>query len=332
MQHWIYGTTFNNVQTVEESIASVYTSDSSIAIVDAFSTDGTYEKLLSLKKEYNLKLSRARCTRGRGRDIALRMCPSDSYAAYIDLDAIYNQNFKRILQSEEDRTLVWQHHSQTAYFSKVESAIRAGGFRDLNGSETLEFAVRAGVEKTLPVQVGTNMKYAGEKIGGRERRYASGLNTIARVARHSIDTARGQGLSKKEFIDYHGYSRLPLYYIAKAEGIYRMLPGLSNIELFMVRAVETLCDHSQFGIGDDRVAFPVPYPLFEEKGKADGVFAEKWKHYRKFQRISPGQNWGGPVLRNREFFVYVINEEGLLNYIAADPYGKMYPHEFEEVA
>jgi len=46
----LYSTVYNNVQYVERSISSVWRPDVEIVIVDSFSTDGTYEKLLSLKK------------------------------------------------------------------------------------------------------------------------------------------------------------------------------------------------------------------------------------------------------------------------------------------
>lgn len=46
----LYSTVYNNVQYVERSISSVWRPDAEIVIVDSFSTDGTYEKLLSLKK------------------------------------------------------------------------------------------------------------------------------------------------------------------------------------------------------------------------------------------------------------------------------------------
>ena len=52
----VYGTVFNNAGTVEESIRSVWKPEYENVIVDNYSTDGTWEKLLELKKEFNLRL------------------------------------------------------------------------------------------------------------------------------------------------------------------------------------------------------------------------------------------------------------------------------------
>lgn len=330
MRLWVYGTTFNNVDTVEESIASVFAPDVGISIVDAYSTDGTYEKLLELKKEYNLVLARAKCSRGRGRDIALRMCPSGSFAAYIDFDAVYNQNFRKILECEANRTLVWQHHSQTCYFSKVETALGRGGFRDLNSFETLEFILRCGVERTLPVQVGRNMKYAFEGFGGRETRYASGLGLYLRLLNVWVDSVRAQGLSYREFTEYYGYLRSPVFLAAWFRGIYRFDPNISNIELFFVRMVETLCDHRDFGISDEWAALVLPHPLLSGR-PVDRVVLERWGSFRKYRRVSPGPKWSFPVLKDRDFIVYAKTELGLKNYVEADPTGKMCLRDFQEV-
>ncbi|WP_404990979.1 glycosyltransferase [Desulfurococcus sp.] len=52
----MYGTVFNNVQYFEESIKSVFNPNYDIIIVDSCSTNGTWGKLLELRKEYNLTL------------------------------------------------------------------------------------------------------------------------------------------------------------------------------------------------------------------------------------------------------------------------------------
>ena len=40
----VYGTVFNNVNTVEESIRSIWRPDYNIVITDNYSTDGIWEK------------------------------------------------------------------------------------------------------------------------------------------------------------------------------------------------------------------------------------------------------------------------------------------------
>ena len=330
LQHWIYGTAFNNVNTIEDTLSSIYSPDSNIVIVDAYSTDGTYEKLLKFKREFNIELYRSRCSRGKGRDIALRKCPQNSFAAYVDFDAVYNNNFKKILDSEYDRTLVWQHHSQTSFFSRVDTAIKAGGFRNLSGFETLEFILRCGVDISLPVQIGRNMTYDHGSFGARERRYASRWKLLYRMAKISIDSIRSQGISYGEFIEYYNYVKIPLYLAAKIRGTFRISKTESNAILFMKRIIETLGNHKDFGIGDDWVALPVPFPLFLDAERPEKIICNIWGSFRKYIRSDSGPKWGFPVLRDRKFIVYTLNEKGLKNYVRNDPYNKTSIIEFQE--
>jgi glycosyltransferase involved in cell wall biosynthesis len=331
VQHWIYGTAFNNLQTIEKAISSVYSPDSNIVIVDAFSTDGTYEKLLTLKNEFNLRLFRARCSRGKGRDIALRKCPINSFAAYIDFDAVYNNNFRKILEAEYDRTLAWQHHSQTSFFSRVDTAVKAGGFRDLSTLETLEFILRCGIDITLPAQIGRNMQYEPSGFGGRERRYASGKKILHRTAKVSIDSIRSQGISYREFVEYYNYVKIPLYLAARIMGTFRISKGKSNVILFLERIIETLSDHRKFGIEDDWIALPVPFPLLSELEMPEKKICEIWGNFRKFVWAGSDSKWGFPILRDRKFVVYTLTALGLKNYIMADPYKKISQQELQEI-
>jgi glycosyltransferase involved in cell wall biosynthesis len=79
----LYGTVFNSIDTIETSLKSVFRSDAESVVVDGGSKDGTYEKLIELSKEFNLKVYRLPgSSRGLGRDYALRKCPENSYASF----------------------------------------------------------------------------------------------------------------------------------------------------------------------------------------------------------------------------------------------------------
>ncbi len=67
----LYGTVYNNASTVEKCIESVWRPGYEVVVVDNYSTDGTWEKLLELRRDFNLKVYRYRCSRGLGRHIAL---------------------------------------------------------------------------------------------------------------------------------------------------------------------------------------------------------------------------------------------------------------------
>jgi len=68
MEYCIYGTVFNNVSTLEESIKSFWRPDAVIVITDNFSTDRTWEKLQELRKECNILLYQYKLNRGQGRE------------------------------------------------------------------------------------------------------------------------------------------------------------------------------------------------------------------------------------------------------------------------
>ena len=50
----LYGTVLNSADTIERSIRSYFRPDADIVI-----TDGTYERLLEISKDYNLRVYRA---------------------------------------------------------------------------------------------------------------------------------------------------------------------------------------------------------------------------------------------------------------------------------
>jgi len=60
----LYGTVLNSADTVERSIRSVFRPDADIVITDGGSRDGTYERLLEISKDYNLRVYRARAQAG----------------------------------------------------------------------------------------------------------------------------------------------------------------------------------------------------------------------------------------------------------------------------
>jgi len=161
----VYGTVYTNAGTVEESIRSVWKPEYEIVIVDNYSTDGTWEKLLKLKKEYNLRLYRYKCSRGLGRNIALHKCPKNSLTAYFDLDTKYNYAFHRIIEAAE----VYGSASAHALVAVDRGyAIRRGGWRDLNVTEDTDFAVRMYPRIHVPVVVGENANQSSHPTSVRE--------------------------------------------------------------------------------------------------------------------------------------------------------------------
>jgi glycosyltransferase involved in cell wall biosynthesis len=188
----VYGTVYNNASTVEESIKSVWKPEYEIVIVDNYSTDGTWEKLLGLRKEYNLRAYRYRCSRGLGRNIALHMCPENSITAYFDLDTRYNYAYHKIIEASQ------AYGSMSApglVVVEKEFAIRRGGWRDLNVGEDSDFAVKIYPKAHVPVIVGENASPGLAPIW-REKRYAKTLlKYVKRLVKIHLDSSIAYGLN-----------------------------------------------------------------------------------------------------------------------------------------
>jgi len=179
----IYGTVYNNVNTVEKSIASVWRPEYDLVVVDNFSTDGTWEKLLALRKEYNLKIYRYHCSRGLGRNIALHRCPRNSVTTWFDLDTIYTPAFHKAIEYCVETEQIIHIGPLIA---KREYIIKKGGWRDLNYAEDIELISRIGFNVHIPIIAGFN-EQASFMPGLRERRYGK----LKRFIKSSLDATRG---------------------------------------------------------------------------------------------------------------------------------------------
>ncbi len=128
MNHCLYGTVYNNANYVRDSVKSFFSPIyDKIVIVDSFSTDGTYEILKEMEKEYNLTILRYKSSRGKGRDYAIRHCPDNSVTAYVDLDVIYNKNLERAMELNIDRLSVVGF--QGTFIAYNETVVGKGGWK-----------------------------------------------------------------------------------------------------------------------------------------------------------------------------------------------------------
>ncbi|ADL19079.1 Glycosyltransferase [Acidilobus saccharovorans 345-15] len=263
----LYGTVLNSVDTVERSIRSVYRPDAEIVVVDGGSRDSTYERLLEIAKDYNVKVYRLPgSSRGRGRDYALRMCPEGSYAAYFDLDDEYNAYFHRAIEwgmaTGSQRPLY--------YLVKRDYAVARGGWRDLNVAEDVEFFARVGLDFHVPVLF--RRPLSGPRRGslmGDARRYVRGtLGAVSRSVRNVVDLIRGNGFKYGELASLPYIRRRPyllvapvplIYTMALVKGIYRYDPLLNNHDLMFKYMVSGLVDPiKEVGADDDHAVFSVP--------------------------------------------------------------------------
>jgi len=277
MEYCIYGTVFNNASTLEESIKSFWRPDATIVITDNFSTDGTWEKLESLKKEYNILLFRYKSNRGQGRNYSLKHCPDDTFTTYVDLDTRYNEAFHKLLEwAPKDKIT----HTYAFFGLRKERFIEKGGWGELNVNEDVETFSRVGFDYFVPVIIKENL-FKGE---GREKRYSRGLKYYIRRFNNIVDGIRGNGFYWKEISLYYKekkYSILPFYIIAKVKGIYRH--GEVDNKILIVRnSLEKIVDPKEIGIGASYFLFGVSNYEYEVIKSVDEIIKSKFSGLRKF--------------------------------------------------
>jgi len=303
----VYGTVFNNVNTVEESIRSIWRPDYNIVITDNYSTDGTWEKLQELKKEYNLTLLRLKSTRGKGRQYALYNCPEDSITAYFDLDNYYNENFHKLLHYAKSTNKIIRAHAFMG--GNREYILRKGGWRtDLNAGEDIEFIARIGFDYYVPVITSYDLYYKNGKHN-RETRYAKNIRLYWRRFRNYVDQITGDALNFKETIitcnKYHGTFTVPIcmlgFLISKFKKSKRYCNKYANSVYNDILSLEKMIDYRKLSIQDKYFAFGIQdwvdflYPSIRK------IVINKLKEKIDYFEIFQCPNW----------IVFVKNKDGL---------------------
>ena len=244
----LYGTVINSADTVERSIRSVYRPDAEIVVVDGGSTDGTYEKLLEISKDYNLRVYRLPgSSRGLGRNFALYKCPEGSYAAYFDLDDEYNKYFHMSI----DWGVAQGAPNPLYYLMSRDYAISRGGWRDLNYAEDVEFFARVGFRYHFPVlyrqRISLPTKQNARPWYLFDQRYAvSKVVAIRRSFRSAVDLVRGTGFTFTELMSSARPALRPAaalaFMVARIKGIYRYDERLNNYDLMFRYMIDGLMD------------------------------------------------------------------------------------------
>lgn len=206
----IYGTVYNNAYVIEDSISSLrralpdFEENYELVIVDNYSNDGTWEKLLRLKRTMrNVRLLRCRCSRGKGRNIALQHTVGD-YVMYVDFDCIFAREIGIIV--ERLRRICTNGEIWNFGFSARKTMVeQVGGWKDLNFGEDWELLGRA-IKRNVKLNIiGVkspihNIRLAKGGVYG-EKRYAQDLITyVLRRVRNLRDTAIGWGLNPAHVI------------------------------------------------------------------------------------------------------------------------------------
>jgi len=260
----LYGTVLNSVDTIEASIRSVFRPDADIVITDGGSTDGTYEKLLEISKDYNLKVYRVPgASRGLGRQLALLKCPEGSYTTNItDLDDEYNVYWHR---SIEWGIATGSPKPLPGHYVR-EYILSRGGWRDLNYGEDNELLARVGFDYFLPVVQGRPVKIAGRGLR-RDARYFQGtISFMKRILVNAVSLIRSFGLKPADLINYYNkWLLMPLftaYIIASFQGIYRYDKLLNNYEFNLYNMLKKSRDPvKEIKADENYVFFEMPYKM-----------------------------------------------------------------------
>lgn len=158
-------TNYNTAPITRDSLESIVSRmkgwDYEIVCTDNFSDDGSYEALAEYRdKGYPIRLIRAKCGRGLGRQIALKQTRGEIIVTF-DLDTVYSDEWKRLLEwyvaRRPDYVLI---ASYSGFYPKA-ALDAVGGWRDVYWYEDIDLWVRLatkGLWRTYPMRCGENHK------------------------------------------------------------------------------------------------------------------------------------------------------------------------------
>ena len=242
---FIYGTVYNNANTIEPVFASLdlIHDEKAFYYVDNFSTDGTWEKLQSMQEKYEIAIMRRKCSRGKGRSLAMNMAKSEASEndmfMYADLDSPFSEiDIKRLtwyIENMEKSSVLFGTH---LCYKDTNFSVE---WRDLNSGEDWErmaHFISAGFDMInfSPDGVwGLNEQVAGY----RELRYSHGISFLLRSLRNLVDIEIGSNFVTFKEYSYQFRSRIPTvlsyflwvpYLYARISGVYTYSKDLSNVE------------------------------------------------------------------------------------------------------
>ena len=216
---YIYGTVFNNKDTVKESIESLsrINVEKRFLITDNYSTDGTYEVLQELKNKYNITLKQVKCSRGKGRELAMELgyhiSNNDDLFMYFDLDSVYTPLFIKYI---EDKIKTLKRNEVFLNMLCYKDANFKILWKDLNNGEDWERIAHFIHEGFIYSNVKSkyyelSSNYIGKQ---REKRYARGIGYYKRMFKNQIDLFHAWNISNfKNLKSYMKYSEAKKWHI-----------------------------------------------------------------------------------------------------------------------
>ncbi len=246
----VYGTVYNNARTVVSCVLSIQRVMNTIGVpweivvTDNYSTDGTYEILSKLMKTFPIKVIRKRCSRGKGRNLALRLS-SGYYVMYIDFDMELKSYASKLIEYYIENADDYTVYMPFGFTTRI-SALRIGGWRDLNHGEDTEFFARAAVRARLVRVLVPTPRHEEWTQGSRRCRYVKErLLYLKRLVKDRLDSFRACAPSYFQFKEIYLRNtpstlgkvlKLLLYLAARTRGLYKYCNFLRNNELVLLKA------------------------------------------------------------------------------------------------
>jgi glycosyltransferase involved in cell wall biosynthesis len=246
----IYGTIFNNRKYLPGVMASLKgLRPYKVYVVDNFSTDGSYEYL---KVRKDTVVVRDHCSRGIGRDVALKMVVSegnkDDLLIMLDFDGCLKPDFYRVVKWARKNL----RQDEIINFSTICRLKTARKLRyvDLNYGEDNEFVAYAYSKlKGRKIYLDDSSSLRANPGRGITNnfasvtRYSNGYKAIKRAVRAVVESHRGIAYKR-----WSGEAKTPSlklaniigHFIAKFEGVYSYSEKYANNEYIQIKSTHRL--------------------------------------------------------------------------------------------
>ena len=150
-------THFNNAATVKKSLESILDQiddEFEVIVVDNKSTDGSYETLKEFESMGRIKLIQAKCSVGKGREMAFENSRGKYVIANMDIDDVFKPRLRELLaryHAVAEGKLLWIRSTMeggfwgcgSTYIAPRSLITELGGWRDLQIAEDTELNSRA---------------------------------------------------------------------------------------------------------------------------------------------------------------------------------------------
>jgi glycosyltransferase involved in cell wall biosynthesis len=145
-KHSICITNFNSINTIQESMESIFNQVNSsfeIVVCDNYSNDGSREILQQYARKGKIKLVEARSSRGKGRQIAFENSTGKYIISGVDTDDRLKPDFQKFLSLYHREHEGYMLSAGTIHIIPRQLVEEIGGWRDLTYWEDYDFHERA---------------------------------------------------------------------------------------------------------------------------------------------------------------------------------------------